>query len=463
MNLLTKLKPMKRILCTFDYGKNCMTGFATVSRNVISEIKKHFGDKLLIDIVAVNYFGEDYTEYDGTVTITSGKLGQKKMGGSKDLEEGDSYGRFAFLGKLSQNDYDALFIIGDLATYIHVIPFIRCIKFLKKAHNQKSFKTIMYFPVDGPIHKVLTNDTYDQNHIDDMIKSWGEVAEPCKSFFAKDLNQVEQLTHIDTIVTYTEFGRKEILKIDPSIVTKLKYVYHGINLKDFFPIDKKEIKPFRDEYFGKNADKYIVGVINRNQFRKDIPTSILGFIEAKKNWNDLGLPKPFLYLHMRPNDYMGWNLPALLAFTDLVEGEDYMFSKGDDNGQVDVQTLNKIYNSIDVYLSTATGGGWELVSTEMFACKIPCIQPNHTSLAETGRDGRAYLLTEFLPIVNTNDCIIRSMCHYEEVGEKILNAALDNAYRKDEVKKMVDNAYNWVIKLTWKEICKKWIDIFEKI
>ena len=39
-----------------DYGKDTHTGFATVSKNVIQGIKKHFGDGLLIDMIAINNF-----------------------------------------------------------------------------------------------------------------------------------------------------------------------------------------------------------------------------------------------------------------------------------------------------------------------------------------------------------------------------------------------------------------------
>lgn len=466
MGFFKSAKP-KRVLCTFDYGDNCMTGYATVSRNVVAELKKHFGNDLLLDIVAVNYFGPDYTEYEGTVAITSGKTAQKQILGTKDTEQGDNFGRYVFLGKLKQLEYDAIFIISDLGTIIDIVPFLRSINTFKKHFNKKQFKTIFYFPVDGKIHSSFENKTFDESAIVNMLKSWGwnEGVNICKNYFSKELKIADQLKYLDFVVTYTEFARQEILKHDPSLAAKLKYIYHGINLKDFFPIPKNEIKPFRDEYFGENSNKYIVGVINRNQFRKDIPTSILGFIEAKKNWGNLGLPEPFLYLHMKPDesDYMGWNLPALLKQTNLVEGKDYMFCKGDGNGQVDVQTLNKIYNSIDVYLSTANGGGWELVSTEMFACKIPCIQPNHTSLGETGANGRSYLLKEFLPIVHRVDCVIRDMCHVEEVGEEILQSAINKFYSKEKHQKIIDSAYQWIVKLTWADICKKWIEIFEKL
>ena len=59
----------KTILCLMDYGKECRTGFATVSKNVKRELKKAFGEDLELHILAVNHFGDNYTEEDGTIVL----------------------------------------------------------------------------------------------------------------------------------------------------------------------------------------------------------------------------------------------------------------------------------------------------------------------------------------------------------------------------------------------------------
>jgi hypothetical protein len=82
-------------------------------------------------------------------------------------------------------------------------------------------------------------------------------------------------------------------------------------------------KDFRKQYFGDNADKFIVGCVNRNQSRKDIPTTIFGFMEYWESHNKNAL----LYLHMDPKDPMGWDLKTILKQTPLKEGIDYMISK----------------------------------------------------------------------------------------------------------------------------------------
>ena len=179
------------------------------------------------------------------------------------------------------------------------------------------------------------------------------------------------------MVTYTEFGRKEVIKHRPDLKTKLKVVPHGNNSKDFYPVSPEEKSKFRKEFFGDNADKFIITNVNRNQPRKDIPTTIFSFIEARKIWPD-DLPKPFLYLHMHPSDPMGWDLRLVLKHTDLVEDIDYkLLPKKYETNMVEVSTLNKIYNASDVLLTTTLGEGWGLSFSEAASCKVPKIGRAH--------------------------------------------------------------------------------------
>ena len=67
-----------RILAIFDY--NSFTGFGSVSKNLVNNWKKIFGERLFLDIVAVNYFGEDYTEGTNIRVISA-----KKKDIAKDL------------------------------------------------------------------------------------------------------------------------------------------------------------------------------------------------------------------------------------------------------------------------------------------------------------------------------------------------------------------------------------------
>lgn len=445
---------MKKVLCLFDYGKDVNTGYATVSKNIVSELKKHFGKELHLDICAINYYGEQYSEYGNTVNIVSGKFGQRKPADiDPEFADGDNFGRLFFLEKLAAIEYDGVFILQDLGTIAPIIPRIREILDIRRQFKSKVFKSIIYFPVDGPIETKVKNAGWNKEEFDKIPKSR-------QKYFPEYIRQLDELEFFDTIVTYTEFAKEEILKHKPSLASRINVLYHGTNTCDFYPTNKEEKNKFRNEYFGDNADKFIVGLINKNAYRKDIPTAIYGFIYAKKLWNS-EMPKPFLYLHMNAEEPTGMNLRGLLSMTNLIEGVDYCFPKRHIH-KIDVQTLNNIYNSIDVYLSTAMGEGYGLSASESMACKIPCIVPNHTSLGEIGANGRAYLLEEFMPVSGKEDHRQMNMCHYEEAGSLIAKVArnLSNTNNNTEANR-INSAYEWAISYTWERVCKEWVSYFE--
>jgi glycosyltransferase involved in cell wall biosynthesis len=403
-----------------DYGKDTRTGFATVSSNIKREIKKAYGEQVSLDILGINHYGEDYVEEDGT-RVFSAKINDVKN---------DDFGRYYFLKMVQEGDYDGIFIIQDLGVIHPIIPILESIKQKKKEANKKLFKSIWYFPVDCHLFATLTR----------------------------------HLEFFDVVVTYTEFGRDEILKFRPDLKGKIKVVNHGNNPKDFYPLSEEEKKKFRKEYFGKNADKLIITNVNRNQPRKDIPNTIFGFIEAKKDWKQNGLTKePFLYLHCMPKDPLGHDLRAILMQTQLVEYKDFMLlPKQYEENLLGVDMLNGIYNASDIFITTTLGEGWGLTITEAFATKLPVIAPNTTSIKEiSGEGSRAYLLETIVPFCSTVDNIIREQSDCWEIGERIIEVSNDLLNKNQKLNDKVEKAYKYVNTLTWEDVCKRWIEYFK--
>jgi len=406
------------MLCLFDY--NAITGFATVSKNLISNWRRQFGDNIKIDIVAVNYFGEDYDEAPN-VRVIPAKL--------KDIAK-DDFGRYVFMKSLSDIDYDIMFILQDLGVIIPLVPHLKKIKDDKKAAKRKLFKSIFYFPVD----------------------------------FALTPNLAIGIDFFDQLSTFTEYGRKMLLNLNPELKSKIRVIPHGNNMKNYYPIESQiEKSNFRKQYFGDNADKLIVGCVNRNQSRKDIPTTIFGFMEYWESHNKNAL----LYLHMDPKDPMGWDLRTILKQTPLVEGIDYIFPPETEKGYkgTSVEDMNKIYNSLDVFLSTATGGGWELTVTEAMACRVPTIIPRHTSFQILGGENaeRTYYIQTLYPIVATVDNIIRFQSDLYEIADTLdlIHRQLDQG--ESEVYNKIDAAYKFVESLDWKDISKKFADDIKRL
>jgi len=408
-----------KILCLFDYVAR--TGFGTVSKNIVRELSKHFGDNLHLDIIAVNYFGEPFYENDN-IYVISAKLNDVKN---------DDFGRYFFLKMLKDsNEYDGIFICQDLGVIVPFVEVLEHIKQEKKENNQKNFKSIFYFPIDCAIINELTRG----------------------------------LNFFDLIVTYTEFARNEVLRFKPELKGKIKVVPHGNSFKDYKPLPQDEALEFRNQYFGDNSDKFIITNINRNQPRKDIPNTIFGFIEAKKIWDET-LPKPFLYLHCHPNDPMGWDIRGVLLQTDLVEDVDYkLLPKEFEDTMADVSIVNKIYNASDVFLTTTLGEGWGLTYSEAAACKLPIIAPYSTSFMEMSEYGKnAYMLYNLLPIAQTIDNVIREQTDIFEIAEVLVKVAKDKQNVSKELAEKVENNYKWVKKHDWIDICKSWVNYFKEI
>ena len=304
-------------------------------------------------------------------------------------------------------------------------------------NNKKVFKSIFYFPVDCRLVDKL----------------------------------VEGLEFFDTLIAYTEYGRNEVLRLKPELKGKVKVIPHGNNNKEFYPIPKDEIQAFRNEYFEKNADKFIITNVNRNQPRKEIPKTIFAFIEAKKHWDCQKIGKePFLYLHMHPKDPMGNDLRGIFMQTDLIENVDYKLLDTEiANKGASVEMLNKIYNASDIYITTTLGEGWGLTLTEAMATKTPIICPLTTSFIEMTDNGRrAYCIDELYPVCNMADNVIRPSCDMYEVADTIIYIAegmsgvLDTINFKDNLNNKLESGYKYTQSLDWKNVCKQWIDYFKE-
>lgn len=412
-----------KILCHFDYGAKCYTGFATVSRNIKKHLKTHFGNDLQLDIVAINHYDNGYVEKDGSVVI-SAKMNDVKS---------DDFGRFIFLKIIAEDtSYDGIFIIQDLGVVQSMIPILSSIMDKRIEEKKKRFKSIFYFPVDCKLIPIL----------------------------------LKGMEFFDKLVTYTEFGRAEVLNIRPDLKEKLSVINHGNNSNDFYQIDSQA---FRTEFFHEAAENFIVTMVNRNQPRKDIPNTIFGFIEAKRIWYSEGLPrKPFLYLHCHPNDPLGWNIRQILMQTELEEFDDYMLlPKKWETTMCSIEELNCIYNASDLLINTTLGEGWGLSVTEAMAVKLPVLVPYNTSLMEiTGHGKRGYLLETQIPWCGMNDNIVREQTDYAEVGQKIVEVAKvimqpNSDDQTKEHQKKLFQAYSYVCSLEWSQVCKRWIELFK--
>jgi D-inositol-3-phosphate glycosyltransferase len=382
------------------------TGFGTVTRNILTGL--HATGKYDIQVLGVNYWGDPHP-YPFPIWPVG-------------IGSNDPYGRQRAFDMMAKDlDYDVLFLFQDAFILQSLVA-----SGIEKLRQMKKFVSVGYFPVDG-VPK----------------KSW-----------------IDCMNMLDVPVAYTEFGKTEAILATPTIADRIKVVPHGVNIKDFYPLPEEATTAFRRSYFGKHADKFIVTNLNRNQQRKDIPSTLLAFKEFKRR-----RPNSILYLHMATKD-QGWDLGEVCKGVGLQMGEDVLMpgSNFGPNQGYPIEVVNQIYNASDVVISTTLGEGWGLSTVEAMACRTPLIFPRNTALTEIigENEERGYLVdsgatpNDFTVLPNDNE-ILRPLSSVTGMAEKLLFVH-DN---REDAKAKADAAYSWVTSnLVWdRHIVPMWDSI----
>jgi glycosyltransferase involved in cell wall biosynthesis len=172
---------------------------------------------------------------------------------------------------------------------------------------------------------------------------------------------------------------------------------------------------------------------------------------------------------MHPKDPMGWDIRGIMLQTDLFEDVDYkLLPKEFEDSMVETETLNKIYNASDCFISTTLGEGWGLTYSEAASCKLPIIAPYSASFIEMSNYSKnAYMLENLYPICQINDNVIREQIDIFEAAETLNHVAMAknkllediNAY--ENLTKRIEDNYKWVKSLEWSIVCKQWIEYFK--
>lgn len=403
-----------KILAWGDYA--CSTGFAKVMSEIMMNLEAT--GRYEIDVIGINYDGGPYEVNRFPGRVWPALSGIRTMG-----PYGDVFGRQVFLDRLASEPYDIVFALQDTFIVQQFMPNLTT----SIKQNPNKPKLIYYFPIDA---------TPKHDWVEDVVAK------------------------IDYPVTYTEYAKNECLKFDPSLKDKIEVIYHGVNTKDFYPIENYAInKAFKEKYFNYKADgKFLITNVNRNQSRKDIARNFAILRELK----DRGHDDVILYLHMSHND-VGGNLLVMADNWGLRHGVDFLFPNPQaftvDKG-FPVEVMNSIYNVSDCVLTTTLGEGWGLSITEAMATKRPIVAPNNTSVAEILAGNRGKLVLsggKSLWITKESDNErIRPLMDVDEAA-----TAIEGIMNKTDLPD-VEAAYTWVNQYTWEAISKKWVDLIEK-
>lgn len=465
---MTKVKKLKakeqpkKILIYGDFPL-VPTGFATVTRNLAQGLHRK---GYIVDMVGINLNEGDYCNVPYLRYYRAARTNRDQ----------DTFGRQTLLGAINGmkgtydrffNDYDFVFMLQDPFILDGVGEKLRQMQHQRAQQGQKVFKTIYYVPIDGEQYdKWLVNlNNFDivipfsEYGKQEIINSANEIVDYYEKFNA----------HVDDMYLKEKYNPQDFERKKHEILQRISQlrlvaekastytpVYHGSDTSTFRPLLDKEVSEFRTKLFQENAERFIIGCVNRNQPRKDIPRVVEIFAAYyKKN------PKAFLYLHMDATDAMGMDLRALCNGFGLIEGKDYacMNTYGIDWTKVSPEMLNQIYNSIDVMLVATLGEGWGLTITEAMAAYCPVLAPNNTTIPEILGEGRGFIyeLDKEFATHTKGDFVrkrhrgnVESACFW--LNEIYINGA------EDECR----NALQWIEHHTWDKEVIKMIKLIEQ-
>lgn len=328
----------KKLLWVGDAAVN--TGFARVGHSVLEHLKETYD----VHVLGINYRGDPHPY---NYPIYPAILG------------GDIMGIRRLVPMVEQLKPDVIAILQDpwiLDVYLHT---------LKTSLKPEQIPPILtYFPVDAA----------------GLSKTWFENFDIVKS------------TNV-----YTEFAKFEvsILEVPGLCCSNVNIIPHGVDLNTFYPLDKEKA---RESMFPKNRlddfnNSFIVLNANRNQPRKRIDLSILGFRQFAKDKKDVKL-----FLHMGMIDE-GINVIEACQ-TYGISDKLIVTSMEQSIPNLTSDKLNIVYNAADVGFNTSTGEGWGLTNWEHAATGRPQVVPNHSACFELWHEQGAFIFPAKDPVLN---------------------------------------------------------------
>jgi glycosyltransferase involved in cell wall biosynthesis len=162
---------------------------------------------------------------------------------------------------------------------------------------------------------------------------------------------------------------------------RLRYVPFGVDASVFRQLPDRE--QLRQE--AGVADRFVVGCVARNQFRKSLPLLVRSFAAFAADKDDATL-----FLHTDPDDEAGSDLVDLLYRYGLQEKAGITRGASVTCGASDA-FLCRLYNLFDVFALPTMGEGFGLPLLEAMACGVPVVTTDCSAAGELVR-GRGALI-----------------------------------------------------------------------
>ena len=400
------------------YGESPLnpTGFGQVNKHILSAINE-VADELVL--VASTHFHESH---DMPYTIIPCESWEDQRN-SKNIEK-----------YLKEEPWDVFMYQGDMGANDQVLQWAAEIQ---KEHPQRD--TVFYMPIDGDI-------------------SLGHAFHP--------------FSWCSAPVVYTNHAKSVIAKHAPHIAEKTSVIWLGCETDVFYPLPEDERRKARIEFFGEQyLNRFMVMNVNRNQVRKDLARCMAAFHVFHEKY-----PDSTLYMHSVPND-AGGSLPvqAILVGCDVqAQPAEVAFANLNLSNAWPRETLNRLYNAVDLLVSTSYGEGWGLTTSEAMCAGTPVMAPANTAnldiLGERLPD-RPYFERERGYGVKTGGDLDHTTFIYANGGGPVPHVHLESFvatmeyiyHHREEAQQKAKEALAWCQANTWQHREKNWQDLMTLI
>ena len=314
---------------------------------------------------------------------------------------------------LKDYNFDYLFTSNDFFVWRNLLP-----------HLSKPITKVSYSIVDGP----FCADSY------------------------KDI-----IENIDIPVVATNYALDQVKPINDKVLK----IPHGVDTSKFFI---KDIQSCKDKL--NIGNRFVIGSVNRNNWRKNYPALIYAFSEVKKFIADA-----VLLLVCDPSDDGGIDIQRYARLFDLDVSNDinhvYDILIHPDyinfTQSLSANTLVDAYNAMDCFVTASMGEGFGLTTLEAMSCGVPIIAPNNSCFKEVIGEGG--LLYDSAKYSNNSPALIhgtfKETSYFLEVPDPFELA--NKIYYLSNIDRTTIShaAREQAEKFDWKNILKKWDYIFK--
>jgi glycosyltransferase involved in cell wall biosynthesis len=253
---------------------------------------------------------------------------------------------------------------------------------------------------------------------------------PDKQAFNNNINLMSMALNLSNrIISISEHSKRDVVDMFNIPAEKVDVVYLGIDVKKFRKIyDANKIFNFRQDYNLHN--KYIL-YIGTDYPHKNIKNLLLAFTKIA-NLNEM---KDYR-LVLAGNNYYIKGSNYLNKYIEPIKDKVILL------GHFDDKKITLLYNSADIFVFPSLYEGFGLPVLESFACEVPLVCSNATSLPEVAGDA-AYM-------VNANNP--------DQIATAIISIIRNPLLRNSLIEKGKKRA----LQFTWEKCVSNTIEIYKR-